>query len=62
MLLFGLGTAAPLVAVGLFSGVVGRWFAGRSSRWAAVSVTAMGMLLIWRGWMPVTFAASCHLH
>lgn len=60
MLMFGLGTAAPLVALGLFSGFAGRWFAGRTTRWAGVCVTAMGIFLIWRGWTPVTLAGGHH--
>lgn len=62
MLAFGLGTAGALLAIGLFSsairGPVSRW----GSQLAALSVTAMGALLIWRGMMPPMIAMGPHCH
>jgi len=59
MLAFGLGTASSLLAIGLFSTVVraglGRW----SGALAAISVTAMGAFLVWRGVMA-QIPRSCH--
>lgn len=60
MLLFGLGTAGPLLFLGLFSGLLGRWFAGAGPRLAAVWIMAMGVVVLWRGMLPVTMA--CHHH
>ena len=60
MAAFGLGTAASLLAIGLFSSAI----RGRFTRWnaqlAAVSVTAMGLLLLWRGTMANTLMMGMH--
>ena len=53
MLVFGCGTAVPLVALGTFSGTVLRWFGKYSAALAASGVTLMGAALIWRGLKPI---------
>lgn len=61
MAAFGAGTCGALLAVGIFSSVI----RGRVNRWgtqlAAVSVMAMGVLLIARGAMP-TILSGAHAH
>lgn len=61
MAAFGAGTAGALLAVGIFSSAI----RGRLNRWgtqlAAVSVMAMGALLIVRGTMPGILAGA-HTH
>lgn len=60
MAAFGAGTAGALLALGLFSSVVG----GRVRRWsntlAAISVMVVGALLVWRGLMAPAHGLSCH--
>ena len=62
MAAFGLGTAGALLAVGIFSSAI----RGKISRWgtqlAAVSVMAMGLLLIVRGTMPGILAGAHASH
>ncbi len=62
MLAFGLGTAGALLAIGLFSSVI----RGQVTRWgpqlAAVSVTLMGMVLLWRGMMPGMMVLGGQVH
>jgi sulfite exporter TauE/SafE len=64
MAAFGAGTAPALLGIGFASGPIGRLFAGRGLRVAAVAVTLVGVLLIWRGVMVPTPAAgaghACH--
>ncbi|MBI4892441.1 MAG: sulfite exporter TauE/SafE family protein [Acidobacteria bacterium] len=61
---FGLGTAAALLAIGLFSTSLG----ARLGRWnmalASVSVVLMGALLLWRGLSPgpAVSMGNCHGH
>ena len=60
---FGLGTAPALVGVGFASGPLGRRLAGRGPRLAAVAVTLLGVLLLWRGVMvpiPTPGGHPCH--
>jgi len=61
MAAFGAGTAAALLAVGIFSSAI----RGQLNRWgtqlAAVSVVLMGALLILRGLMPHIFPGA-HTH
>ena len=66
MVAFGLGTAGSLLLLGIFSSALsfrlGRW----GSRLAAVSVTLLGIFLVWRGLMPMmaapttSAAPACH--
>jgi uncharacterized protein len=61
MAAFGAGTALALLAIGLFSTVIG----ARLGRWtntlATVSVMLMGAFLLWRGIMPPPpLGHSCH--
>lgn len=56
MLAFGLGTAAPLLALGAFSSTVLRWFGRYSAPLAACGVTLMGIVLLWRGLRPICVA------
>ncbi len=62
MAAFGVGTAGALLAVGIFSSAL----RGKISRWgtqlAAVSVMAMGVLLILRGTMPGILAGAHASH
>jgi sulfite exporter TauE/SafE len=53
MLVFGLGTAVPLLALGVFSATFLRWFGKHSAPLAATGVTLMGAALIWRGVKPI---------
>ncbi|HXJ37785.1 MAG TPA: sulfite exporter TauE/SafE family protein, partial [Bryobacteraceae bacterium] len=53
MAAFGLGTAGPLLGLGLFSATINRRFGVGGPRLAAACVSVMGALLIWRGVMPV---------
>jgi len=53
MLLFGLGTSVPLLALGGFSATFLRWFGRYSAPLAATGVTLMGGALIWRGLKPI---------
>jgi len=62
MVAFGLGTAAPLLGLGVFATSVSRWFGSRSTRLAAISVAAMGAFLVWRALLPVTFGPHLHHH
>ncbi len=56
MLAFGLGTAAPLLALGAFSATLLRWFGKYSAPIAACGVTLMGIALLWRGLRPICVA------
>jgi len=62
MLAFGLGTAGALLALGIFSSAVRM----RLNRWggqlAAVGVTLLGVLLVWRGIMPEMLMMGGHMH
>jgi hypothetical protein len=62
MLAFGVGTAGALFALGIFSSAVrmrlNRW----GSQLAAVGVTLMGVLLVWRGTMPGMQMMEHHMH
>jgi sulfite exporter TauE/SafE len=53
MLVFGLGTSVPLLALGTFSATFLRWFGRHSAPLAASGVTVMGAALIWRGLKPI---------
>jgi uncharacterized protein len=61
MAAFGVGTATALLAVGVFSSAIRRHFSRWGTQLAAVSVMAMGVLLIVRGTMP-GFLAGAHAH
>jgi hypothetical protein len=63
MFAFGLGTAPALVGVGFASGPIGRRLAGRGPRLAAVAVTLLGVVMLWRGMMvplPAAGGHACH--
>ena len=59
---FGLGTAGALLALGIFSSALrirlNRW----GSQLAAVGITLMGVLLVWRGTMPGMQMLEHHMH
>ncbi len=57
MAAFGVGTAGPLLALGIFSVTVNRWIGVRGQGWAAVGVAVAGVALIWRG-----MATQMHHH
>ncbi len=59
MLAFGVGTTLSLLAIGLFSTAIRTRLSIRSQTLAAVSVTAMGALILWRG-LIATLPGSCH--
>jgi uncharacterized protein len=61
MLAFGLGTAAALVATGLFSGTVAGWLGRWTARLPAAAVLMTGAFLLWRGWKAVGPAMG-HMH
>lgn len=67
MMAFGLGTSGSLMLIGMFSSSIklklGRW----GGRLAAISVTLLGVFLVWRGVMAMmvstaaaTSGAHCH--
>lgn len=62
MMAFGAGTAGALLALGVFSSAlrirVNRW----GSRFAAVGVTLMGVVLVWRATMPSMVMMGSHMH
>ena len=62
MFAFGLGTAAALLAIGIFSSAIrmrlNRW----GSQLAAAGVTLMGVFLVWRGTMPGMLMMGGHMH
>lgn len=70
MMAFGLGTVSALMAIGIFSSAFSLKLArlnasGWGSRVTAISVASLGVILVWRGVMPMlmarmTEAASCH--
>ena len=60
MFAFGLGTALSLLAIGLFSSAVRQKLNRWSPQLAALSVTVMGLLLIWRGTMVGHMMAGVH--
>lgn len=65
MLAFGLGTTLSLIAIGFFSSALRQTFSRWNAQLAAVSVTLMGLLLIWRGTMVghmMAGAHACHVH
>jgi sulfite exporter TauE/SafE len=59
---FGLGTASALIALGMFSSALrirlNRW----GSQVAAVGITMMGLLLVWRGTLPGMLMMEQHMH
>jgi len=62
MFAFGLGTAGALLALGMFSSALrvglNRW----GSQFAAVGVTLMGAVLLWRASMPTMLMMGGHIH
>jgi len=62
MLAFGLGTACALVVLGIFSSALrirlNRW----GSQLAAVGITLMGVLLVWRATVPGMQMMEHHMH
>lgn len=59
MAAFGAGTAPMLLGIGLGSQPLGRWTGSAGPRLAAISVLAMGVLLVVRGMMAQA-APHCH--
>jgi len=68
MLAFGAGTAAPLVAIGVFSSGLRGWMTGSLPRWVpAVCVAVLGLVLVWRGAQAGphnhgSAGEACHVH
>lgn len=62
MVTFGVGTAGPLLAVGVFSSVLNRRLGRYSTRIAALAVMAMGAFLVWRGMLPAATGACPQHH
>lgn len=62
MAAFGAGTAGTLLALGLFSSVVGLRLSRWSNALAAAGVIALGAVLVWRGVMARLPEMSCHAH
>ena len=62
MLVFGLGTAGALFAIGIFSSALrmklNRW----GSQLSAFGVMVMGSLLLWRGTIPGILLMEHHVH
>ncbi len=62
---FGLGTGGTLLVVGLFSSTLGRVLAPWRRTFVAAAVTIMGLLVLWRGVMPLletSHPPHCPLH
>ncbi|MEZ5427033.1 MAG: sulfite exporter TauE/SafE family protein [Pyrinomonadaceae bacterium] len=57
MMAFGLGTAASLLGIGIFSSAFSLKIARYGNRLAAISVLLLGLLLVTRGVMPMMNAA-----
>ena len=60
MFAFGLGTVGALLLMGAFSTTIGRWLGRRSNQLAAVGVTLMGGILLYRGIMASMHQAHMH--
>ncbi|MDX2152354.1 MAG: sulfite exporter TauE/SafE family protein [Bryobacteraceae bacterium] len=60
MALFGAGTSASLLAIGLLSGTVSARFGRYSTAVASLSVIALGAIVIWRGATAAMIPGSCH--
>ncbi|MBX7172278.1 MAG: sulfite exporter TauE/SafE family protein [Pyrinomonadaceae bacterium] len=58
MTAFGLGTAFSLLAIGIFSSAFNLKLSGWGSRLASICVLVLGLLLVYRGVMPITAAYS----
>lgn len=61
MLGFGLGTTAALLAIGIFSSAITSRFGRHANRLAAAGIVALGVVLLWRGVMPM-FASGTECH
>jgi len=59
---FGVGTSGALLAIGVFSTVLGSRLGRWSNQIAAASMLVMGAFLLWHGLKPVTLTQSCHQH
>lgn len=62
MFAFGSGTAGALLAVGIFSSTLRMNVRQWGSRLAALGVTAMGVILVWRGTLPTVLMMEQHMH
>lgn len=68
MLAFGAGTAASLLAIGVFSSAIRVRLGGALPRWIpALCVAAFGMILVWRGAQSHVHSQgaggeACHVH
>ncbi len=64
MLAFGAGTAGALLAIGLFAAGIQRRFTRHGTRVAAVAMIAAGLVVAWRGTLPMqapgTGGPACH--
>lgn len=58
MTAFGLGTAASLLGIGIFSSAIGLKLSRWGNRLAAVSVLVLGLFLVARGAMPMMAAGN----
>ncbi len=62
MLIFGLGTAGSLLALGMLSSALPLQFNRWGNKLAAVGVTLLGIFLVWRGAMPNMLMMGGHMH
>jgi len=62
MFAFGLGTTGSLVAIGIFSSALRLNLSRWGSQLAAVGITVMGVLLLWRVSMPGMLTMQHHMH
>ena len=62
MLAFGLGTAGSLIVLGMFSSAIRLRLNSWGNQLAALGVTLMGVLLVWRGTMPEMLMMEHHMH
>jgi uncharacterized protein len=60
MMAFGLGTSGTLLAIGLFSSRIHIRLGDWSRQLAPVSVAAMGLVLVWRGWIAGAHGMAHH--
>lgn len=60
MIAFGLGTSFSLIAVGMFSSLIGAKLGRWSNHIAAAGFVLMGVVLLWHGFKPVTVGPNCH--
>jgi uncharacterized protein len=60
MMSFGIGTSGTLLAIGLFSSRIRFRLGAWSRQLAPLSVAAMGLVLVWRGWVSGAHGMAHH--